>query len=452
MPTKSPPPFPSASPEVLRVTALASDGDGIARNAAGRVVFVAGGVPGDAVELADLREHKRTLRARIARIVEPSPDRVEPGCALFGRCGGCVWQHVRYAAQLAAKQANVRAALERIGGLALPGELEIVASPDAYHYRARTRVVEVDGGVGYRRRGSNEAIRAEACPVLVPAAESALARLRRRPARSPARGSSPSRAAPREWIVIAGSQGEARVFPAPSPGAPGVVRSKSARGEQAIDSPDIACDLEPELARDFESDPDLASDAELELAVCGERLRVSGPGFVQGNALLWDRFAQTVRERCLDPLREQAPARFLELYAGIGFLTLPLARAGLRGVAVESDRQAVADLAFNLARAGLARAVEAVASRVEDRRELAHWLAESDLLLVDPPRIGLEARVRAAIARDGPAVVVYVSCDPATLARDLKELVGGGYRLASVVAFDLFPQTPHVETIARLER
>jgi 23S rRNA (uracil1939-C5)-methyltransferase len=227
--------------------------------------------------------------------------------------------------------------------------------------------------------------------------------------------------------VTAGSQGEARIFPVEASAA-SAARSTPTRDPHAIAPP------------------------ALELTVAGERLRVSGPGFVQGNALLWDRLALEVRERCLGPRSEWAPARFLELYAGIGFLTLPLARAGTRGVAVESDRQAVADLAFNLERAGLTGAVTAVSSRIEERSELAHWLAEADLLLVDPPRVGLEPRVREAIARGGPARVVYVSCDPATLARDLKELVGAGYRLASVVAFDLFPQTPHVETIVRLER
>ena len=165
---------PSESPETLLVTALASDGDGIARTASGRVVFVAGAVPGDRVELAAQRERRGTLRAGIARIALASPDRVEPPCPHFGRCGGCAWQHVRYEAQLDAKRGNVRAALERIGDLRLDLEIEIVASPDAYHYRARTRVVEVEGGVGYRRRASNEALRIETCPVLLPPLEKAL--------------------------------------------------------------------------------------------------------------------------------------------------------------------------------------------------------------------------------------------------------------------------------------
>ena len=144
--------LPPALDPPVRVTALASDGDGIARLASGRVVFVEGAVPGDLVVLGPIREHKKLLRARIAEIALASPDRVAPRCAHFGHCGGCAWQHVRYEAQLEAKRQNVRAALERIGGLQLTRAVELVASPDDYHYRARTRVVEVHGGVGYRRR------------------------------------------------------------------------------------------------------------------------------------------------------------------------------------------------------------------------------------------------------------------------------------------------------------
>lgn len=436
---------PSESPEILLVTALASDGDAIARTASGRVVFVEGAVPGDRVELAAQRERRGTLRAGVARIVRASPDRVEPPCPHFGRCGGCVWQHVRYEAQLDAKRQNVRAALERIGGLRLDGEIEIVASPDAYHYRARTRVVEVEGGVGYRRRASNEALRIETCPVLLPALETALvaqgrgvaeaqdrergATVRRDPAAGPRRSSGrrgAQAAAAREWVITAGRDGPARVEAAEAGGEIGA-----------------ACEV---------GGSDEAQRAEIVLEVLGERLRIGGPGFIQGNALLWERLASEVVACCLRPRAERIPSRFVELYAGIGFFTLPLARRGLSGIAVESDRRAVADLVFNLAQAGLADAVDAIQAQVERRIDLPTWLADTELLLVDPPRAGLDATVRESIAKSGPGIVVYVSCDPATLARDVKTLVASGYRVVSVLAFDLFPQTPHVETVVRLER
>ena len=414
--------LPPAVDPPLRVTALASDGDGIARLASGRVVFVEGAVPGDLVALGPIREHKKLLRAKIAEIVEASPDRVEPRCAHFGHCGGCVWQHVRYEAQLEAKRQNVRAALERIGGLRLTRDVELVASPDDYQYRARTRVVEVPGGVGYRRRGSNEVLRVEQCPVLMPALQSALAARAAVVAQQQSSASAGETREPREWVITAGTHGPARVAPASDGRRP----RAAAAGESSREA--------------------------IVLELLGDRLRVGGPGFVQGNALLWERLAREVRDRCLVPVAGRRPQRFVEFYAGIGFFTLPLARQGLTGIAVESDGQAVADLVFNLGVAGLAGAVDAIAAAVERRSELSDWLAGADLLLVDPPRIGLESRVREAIAKGGPPAVVYVSCDPATLARDLKVLVAHAYRVVSVLAFDLFPQTPHVETVVRLER
>ena len=244
--------LPPTPAENLRVTALASDGDGIARLASGRVVFVEGAVPGDLVELGPIRAHKKLLRAKVARIVESSPDRVEPRCAHFGRCGGCVWQHVRYEAQLEAKRGNVRAALERIGGLRLEREVEIVASPDDYHYRARTRVVEVPGGVGYRRRGSNEVLLVEECPVLVPAVQKALSSWSTVGAQTLPPSSTRESGELREWVITAGSNGSARV----------------------------------ERPSDASTPAAAAPDETIVLEVLGERLRVGGPGFVQGNALL----------------------------------------------------------------------------------------------------------------------------------------------------------------------
>lgn len=404
-------PDPSGDRLPVRVTALASDGAGIARLSDGRVVFVESAAPGDLVVPGPFVRRRGALRTSIERLVEPGADRVEPRCMHAGSCGGCTWQHVRYSAQLEAKRRNVRAALERIGGLRLSADVAIVASPDDLHYRARTRVVEGAGGVGYRRRGSHAVLPVAECPVLVPAVAAALGTLGERV--SAEQAAAGGRPAAREWTITAGSDGIAQIHPS------GVA-----------DGPD---DL-------------------LELEVLGERLQLGGPGFVQGNALLWDRLALEVRDRCLASNLGRRPQRFLELYAGIGFLTLPIARAGLAGIAVESASGAVRDLAANLARAGLAAAVEVVSARAEEATALPDWLEASDLLLVDPPRVGLDARVREAIARSGPPAVVYVSCDPATLARDVARLVAADYRLESVLALDLFPQTPHVETIVRLVR
>jgi 23S rRNA (uracil1939-C5)-methyltransferase len=417
-----------ASP-LVRILGLSSGGEGVGRLEDGRVVFVEGAVPGDLVDPCDWTEARRMVRARIGRLVESSPDRVEPSCIHFGVCGGCLWQHIAYPAQLSAKQRIVRDALERIGRLTFDRDFQvpIEASPRPYAYRARARLVEQEGRVGFRRRGSREVEPIEHCPVLVPAAEAR----RRAIAESVALGSTGmGKNAPQdasigrgrrqvEWALLAGMDGSV---------VSGRISERgSGEGER------------------------------LNLSVLGESLQASRDSFVQGNALLWDALAAEVRAQSLagfDASTEVPRAtRFVELYAGIGFLTLPLARAGLSGVAIERDRSAIRDLRLNLRRAGLADRVEVLGGRVERRGDLSVRLARADLLLVDPPRSGIEESVRKTIARAGPARIVYVSCDPATLARDLRFLgEEGSYRLRSIRGFDLFPQTPHVETVSRLER
>jgi 23S rRNA (uracil1939-C5)-methyltransferase len=399
----------------------------VARLEDGRVVFVEGGVPGDLVLLELLSERKRMVRARIDRLLEPSPDRVEPACAHFGRCGGCLWQQIAYPAQLAAKREILRSALERIGGLALEEGPPIVASPAPYGYRARARLVERDGRLGFRRRGSHELEAVEACPVLIPAVEDGRRALADR-LRAEARSETPraeAEGAPRrsrrrareiEWELLAGAGGAAVC---------GRVGERPRAGEQVM------------------------------LEVLGETLEASRGSFVQGNALLWDALAGEVRRAGLAPLpgSHASPRRFVEIHAGIGFFTLPIARQGLDGVAIESSHAALRDLSANLARADLADRMQILRGRVERRKDLASLLARADLLLVDPPRAGLDAALREAVGSAGPARIVYVSCDPATLARDLRPWIrDGAYRLESLCAFDLFPQTPHVETVTSLAR
>ncbi len=399
---------------VVEIESLSSGGDGVARLPDGRVVFVEGGVPGDRVSLELVLERKRFVRARIETVLDPGPGRIEARCPHFGTCGGCLWQHVSYDVQLEAKRRAVIDALERIGGVSVAGELQIVPSPSPYAYRGRARFVECEGGVGYRVRGGEGARAVEVCPVLVPSAERALAE---RGERVREAGNAPTRRT-REWVVTTGSDGTSIVTPA---GA-----RKKARGDATT-----------------------ASSVLVEVA--GASLRVSGESFVQGNLLLWDTLVEAVLEACLVGGRGPG-TRFVELHAGVGFFTVPLARAGLFGVAIESASSALADLRENLAQSEVHRSVEVVAGRAEARRDLARRFAGADLALVDPPRTGLEKPVRSALAESGPPRLVYLSCDPGTLARDLADLTSAGYALTTACAFDLFPQTPHVETLVTLER
>lgn len=399
---------------VVEVTSLSSAGDGVARLEDGRVVFVAGGVPGDRVALEINEQRKRFVKAEIARILEPGPGRTQPQCAHFGECGGCLWQHVEYDVQLAAKRKSVKDALERIGGVTLEDEIELVPSPSPYGYRGRARLVECEGGVGYRVRGGEGARAVLACPVLVSSAEAVL--VARGEAVREAKGPSGRRA--REWVVTTGSDGTSIVTPAGT--------RKKARSEAGAAK-------------------------RVSIEVAGSRLWVSGDSFVQGNVLLWEALVGAVVSACLGD--DLGPgARFVELHAGAGFFTLPLAEAGLFGAAIESAPSAVDDLRGNLAVAEKTQSVEVVAGRAEARRDLSRRFAGADLALVDPPRTGLEKPVREALAENGPRRLVYLSCDPGTLARDLAELTKAGFEVQAVQAFDLFPQTPHVETLVTLER
>ncbi len=377
------------SPEV-RIERLAAGGDGVGRLPDGRIVFVPLTAPGDLARVTVTELRARHARADLVELLEPSPVRVEPRCAVFGECGGCSWQHLAYAAQLEAKQAIVADALRRIGRIAWTAPIEISASPRAYHYRGRARVQVEAGAVGYRRRGSRSLCATRACPVLVEPLEERLATL-------------------------------------------------------AADAPKR--DGEWELASDAEATRATAlprgDGPRLTLQLGGDAIGISPGVFTQSNPLLHERLA----ERVFACVGRGGSA--LELYAGAGFFTLGLARRFDVLAAVEASPLAVDDLRQNLAAAQIDHVEVFEADVTSDA-----WLAPTgvtDLALVDPPRTGLQGSLLERLLRIAPRRFVYLSCDPATLARDLGHLVRGGYELRHVEAFDLFPQTSHVEVLVVLE-
>lgn len=379
----------------VAIERLAAGGEGVAHAPDGRVVFVPRAAPGDRARVRVAEAHPKWLRAELLALEAPGPGRVEPRCPLVGRCGGCAWQHLDYPTQRAAKAAILRDALERIGGLALKREVEVVASPP-FGYRGRARIGTARGVVGYRRLRSHALEPTAACPVLVPALEEALAKLAAAP---PARDG--------EIELAAGDDGGVRAW-----GPGGLLLG------------------EPGLA----------------IAAGAHRIRVSPGVFFQGNARLRGALLEAVLEAA------GGGSRALELCAGAGFFTLGLAARFREVMAVESSPPAVHDLRRNVEAAGVRNV------RIE-RAPLEGLLASPPLrdftpeaIVVDPPRTGLGAAVAEAIAGLGAARLVYVSCAPSTLARDLAVLAQQGLRLASVRGFDLFPQTPHIEALAVLER
>lgn len=385
---------PAKQPLVeLTIRELAAGGEGVGRGPDGRVVFVPYTAPGDRVRVRVTASRSRHSRGVVETLLQPGAQRTDPVCAVFGSCGGCSWQHVRYDAQLAAKRAIVRAALERIGGLEIPDRISITASPSAYGYRTRSRVLVRGGKVGYRRRRSNLLCPTRRCPVLVAELDRRLSELADDP-----------------------------------PIVDGELELAVGQGEGTSESEVRAC---------LERDPG----PRLWLRVGEDRVGYSPGSFAQGNAGLIDALARSVM------LAAGRGRLALELFAGAGFLTLGLSRRFEAVVAVEGNARAASDLELNLRDAAIDN-VRIVFDAVEVALA-ADPLAgrPPDVVVLDPPRSGLPEGVGEAIAEQRPDRIVYLSCDPATLSRDLSLLVQHGYSLAHAEAFDLFPQTPHVEVL-----
>lgn len=374
----------------LRIESLAAGGDGVAHLPDGRVAFVPFTAPGDLVRVRLVESRARFARARVEELLEAGATRVPPVCAVFGSCGGCSWQHIDYAAQLEAKRQILCDAVRRIGGLVEPPVGPVLPSPSAYAYRGRARVRVEGRRVGYLRRRSHALCPVRRCPVLVPALERRLQELAEHPPQPEG-----------EWELAWGSDA-VRASPLGARGAP-----------------------------------------RIRLEVGGRHIAVSSGVFAQANALMLDALATRVADAA------GSRERGVELYAGAGLLTVGLAGRFDGFVAVEGDPAAVGDLRANLAEAGLervevrAQSVEQALAELEGRRP--------DALVLDPPRTGLPPRSAGSLVAVGARRIVYLSCDPATLARDLAAICAQGYRLRALEGIDLFPQTPHVEALATLQ-
>jgi len=377
----------------LTIDELAAGGDGVGRAADGRVVFVPFTAPGDHVRVRVEGERQRFLHARVEELLVASSRRTDPVCVVFGSCGGCAWQHVEYAAQLEAKVKIVSEAFARIGGISAPEGVQITPSPSAYGYRSRARLLAAGGRVGFRRRRSHAVCATGRCPILAPPLQAKLAELADRPPRGDG-----------EWELFCGDQ-EVRVSALP------------------------AHDQSP-----------------VELRVGDERLGISPGVFAQSNGPLLGALAAAV----LSAAGEGSFA--FDLFAGAGFFTLGLARRFARVTAVESSPAAVGDLEANLRAAGIANA-RVLPERLEVAFERGLFGDERpEVVVLDPPRTGLPPGSSDALAELAPRRIVYLACDPATQARDARYLTGGGYEVTRIQAFDLFPQTPHVESLVVFER
>jgi 23S rRNA (uracil1939-C5)-methyltransferase len=416
----------------VRIDSIAAGGEGVGRLPDGRVTFVHRTAPGDLAEVELTERRDRWTRGRLLRVEEPSLERREAPCPFYARCGGCTLEHLEYGAQLRAKARIVADALTRIGGIPADPP-EVVPSPREFRYRNRVSFAlrRAEHGrveAGFHALGAPDEIVDLGGACLLP--EEPVARVwdALRAAWGPDARRLPSGERLR-LTLRASAQGEVSLLVEGgySPGrpeelieaVPGLVsvwhRPREAAAELIAGAPGL-----PETWGD-------------------ETVELSGTAFLQVN-----RGAAALLEAHVAALAgEVAGLRIVDAYCGVGFHARRFARAGATVVGIELDPQAVEE-ASRAAPEG-ARFVEGPVEALI-RAELP-----ADLVVLNPPRAGVDAEVAGALAESPAPRVIYISCNPATLARDLKRMAGA-YRLESVRAFDLFPQTAHVETVALLTR
>ncbi len=357
----------------VHLTELAFGGDAVGRLPDGKVVFVPLGAPGDHVSLRLTRQKKSMAWGEIVEVLEPGPGRRPPPCPLFGRCGGCAWQHLSYPQQLEHKEQMLRGILSR-----LDADLErLVPSPAELGYRRRARLHFSGDGVGFYRHRSREVQALETCPLLTAGLNRAL----------------PGLSGQGTVVLVEGEDGMVSV---------------SLRGGEPAARVKLAPDVQGSAA-------------------C----------FCQANAAQEAAMGALVAD-----MSPPGTGEVLELYAGVGALTVALAPLCRQLTAVESWPASVELLRENCPD------VEALTMTAE--QALARG-GKYDLVILDPPREGAKG-LAPALAATGAATIIYVSCDPMTLQRDARELQAEGFRISRTVALDMMPQTHHAEVVMVLER
>ena len=431
----------------LRIESLAYGGDGVGHLPDGRAAFVPYGCPGDLVRVEVDADKGRFVRASIAELLERSTDRVPAPCPYFGICGGCSWQHVSAELQLQAKRQAVVDALMRIGGIpdAETRVTDAIASSEQYGYRNKIELVAQTGAsglrLGYHRAGSDELVPVESCLLLPPGYEKAPKALSGALRYLSGRQDLGIR---RVGLRVARNTRDVELALWTEPGAfPRHAAAKTLA--QALKTTGIVRVLVKgsDKERRVAGVEVLAGSGTWRERLLGRTMTVSAPSFFQVNTGA----AESLVTLVLEELAVDGTDRVADLYAGAGTFTLPLAELAGDTIAVESAGSAVRDLRRNLE----TRNVWADVIGGDSARELPA-LGQLDALLLDPPRSGLQPEVAGALAATHARTIVYVSCDPATLARDAKVLLGAGYGLDTATPVDLFPQSYHVETVATFRR
>jgi 23S rRNA (uracil1939-C5)-methyltransferase len=395
---------------------MAHGGEAVARHG-GKVVFVPYVLPGEEVLVELTGDKAHYSRGRAVEIIAPSPDRVEPRCPHFGTCGGCQWQHIAYERQLTLHEEIIRSQLARIAHLADPPVRPILAAENPWCYRNHVQLhLDGEGQLGFLETDRHVVVPIRECHIMHPLLWNLFSSLEidfPDLERVSLRASNSTG----ERLLILETSGDV---------APGV----------EVDSP-VSCVL---LLPDG-TPVTYVGESHITETVSGRSLRISATSFFQVNSSQVEQLLAAVT-RCANLQGDEA---VLDLYCGVGTFSLSLSDSGAKVIGIDTSESAIEDARYN---SQGATNVDFLQGTVE---ELLPSLGEApDVAVLDPPRQGLSKSALAALVGHAPPKIIYVSCDPATLARDIDRMVQSGYELVEVQPVDMFPQTYHVETVALL--
>ncbi len=402
----------------LQLEKLTYGGDAMGRLEDGRAIFVPFGLPGERVRVRLTEEKRNFARGEIVEILEASPQRILPRCKHFGVCGGCQYQNLPYEEQLKAKTEILRDQLRRIGKIENPPVQGMLPSPSPWNYRNHVQFhLTEEGNLGYVMAQIPAVFAIEECHLPENFLNGIWPQLAFEPGTNVERVSLRAGKDDDSMLILESSSSEA---------------------------PELEIEAELSVAHVFEEDAVvIAGHDHIVISVLARDFRVSAASFFQVNTAM----AEKMVKHLLSRIPASISTTILDVYCGAGLFSAFLAPRCERILGIESSPSACEDFSFNLDEFDNVELYEGLAEDV-----IPHLDVKPDIILVDPPRAGLEKQVVDGILNMNPQLIAYVSCDPSTLARDAGRLINGGYRLKDVTPFDLFPQTSHIESISVFER
>jgi len=403
----------------LKINSMAQGGEALGRDENGRVVFVPYAIAGEEVRVEIVEAKKDYARARLVEIVTASPARVSPRCPHFGVCGGCQWQHIAYPAQLEFKTAIVREQFARIGQMVDAPVQPMLGMDDPWHYRNNVQFqLDEAGRLCFRALESHDLVPIRECHLLHPLLDELFHALSFEGADFDEVMLRAGTRTGQKFILLTGADDTPPEILVDEPVS---IAYRTPRGDIL---PLVGKDAVHEILR-------------------GRTFRISPGAFFQVNSTMAERLVEIV-ERYLEPRADDV---LLDAFSGVGTFGLSFATQVARVIAIEESKDALND-----ARANAVEFTHIEFKRGQVEEVLPRLETKMDLVVADPPRAGIAPAALEALIANAPRVIAYVSCDPATLARDARRLSEGGYRLVEVQPVDMFPQTYHIESVSRFVR